>query len=41
MTDFRKMFKIPTTMNIRLVGAKLLHAGRGTDGHDEVNSHFS
>jgi len=45
MTDFRKMFKIPTTMNIRLVGAELFHADRGKDGrtdwHDEVNRHFS
>ena len=38
---FEKILKISNCMKIHRVGAKLFHADRQTDKHDEVNSRFS
>jgi hypothetical protein len=38
---FEKKDEISNKFKIRPVAAKLFHADRQTDGHDEANSHFS
>jgi hypothetical protein len=38
---FRKILNYQISRKIRSIGAKLFHADRWMDGHDEANSRFS